>query len=306
MAVPNRFFRNYFFLNTGSPGVRFRTGDRPTEATFRELFCSVGFLKEKDDTATATTQGFVKIAQDLFSQNRNSTVDLDGFTKAVVPHQLPNVYKNPATPNSAITVTTLVTAAGRTGGTGLDFLIQNTMAITAAVQTPANPIVVTQANPGENAVLSFDFNALAALPGQVLVNTSDPNPSYLDSAFSTATPCRISFAAATGNDTVEINIKDKIREVTMYYGTNSEYAVDFINGVGQGCWSGWVVCDGNVYQNSQNVNFQTPNMIDKIPVGFNTNTLSPTMGTNVNIQANTGTPVTIATETVLLFVMYIG
>jgi hypothetical protein len=301
-----RQFRNYFFLVTGNPGVRFRTGDKPTQATFNELFCSTGFIKEKDDTASTTSQGFVKIAQDAAAQTRNSTPDIDGFTKAILPHQLPNVFKNPSFPNTAISVVSVFQNTGRVGGFGLDFLIQNTLAVTSAAQSPANPIVVTQAAPGENVVLGFNFSALAALPGQVLVNVNDPAASYLDTAFSTSTPCRISFAAAVGNDTLEVNIKDKINEVTLYHGTNAEYALDFINGIGQGCWTGWVVCDGNVYQNSQSQNVQTPNMIGRIPVGFDTGTLVPAMGTVVNLDADTGTPVTIEEEVVLLFIKYIG
>jgi hypothetical protein len=271
-----------------------------------ELFCSTGFIKESADTASLTSQGFLKIAQDTAAQTRNSTVDVDQFTKAVLPHMLPNVYK--LTGNTAIAVTSVVQATGRTGGTGLDFFVQNTLAITAPVTVPANPIVVTQVNPGENATITFNLNALAALPGKVLINALDLTAVYLEDAFTTNTPCRISFDAAVGNQSVDVDIKDKIHEVTMYYGTNAEYAVDFTAGVGNagGCWDGWVVCDGNVYQNSQSVNVQTPNMIGRIPIGFNTGTLTPTMGTATAIAADIGTPVTIATDVVLLFVLYIG
>lgn len=301
-----RFFRNYFFLNTGSPGVRFRTGDKPTQMTFSELFCSTGFIKEKDDTATLTAQGFLKIAQDAASQARNSTLDVDGFTKAVMPHQLPNVYQS--TVNSGVLVTSVNQALNRTGGTGKDFYIRNNMLVSAAT-TIGNPIIVTQVNRGSDATIDFDFSVLAAQPGQVLVNISDTQPDYLTAKISTNTTCRVAISSDIANAHTMIDVTDKIREVTMYHGTNAEYATDFAAGVGivGTCWEGWVVCDGNTYQNSQLQNVVTPNMIGRAPFGFDTGTLAPTMGTVEANSIDTPTlPVTLFEDVVILFVKYIG
>lgn len=301
-----RFLRNYFFLNTGNPGYRFRTGDKPTEQTFSELFCSTGFIKESADTASLLSQGFLKIAQDSAAQARNSTVDVDMFTKAVLPHMLPNVYAS--TVNTGITLTPVNQALNRIGGSGKDFYVRNNMKVSAAI-TLGNPIVVSQANNGADVTIDFNYLLLAALPGQVLVNSSDPTASYLDQAFSTATPCRISILPTNTNDTLEVNIKDKVREITMYHGTNVEYATDFTAGVGNAgtCWEGWVVCDGNTYQNSQLVNVPTPNMIGRTPFGFNAGTLNPVMGTVEVKQIDAPTiPVTLFEDVVLLFIKYIG
>jgi hypothetical protein len=155
-----RKLRSYFFQNTGTPGVRFRKYDKPTEQTFSELFESTGFIAEKSDTATGLAQGFTKLASDSSSNSLNSTPDVDGFAKVVQPHQLPSVVKNPLKPLTGVNVLKVVSGAGRTGGTGNEYQVENTMAI-AAGPTPLNPIIVTQPNPGENVLLDFDFTNLA-------------------------------------------------------------------------------------------------------------------------------------------------
>lgn len=39
------------------------------------------------------------------------------------------------------------------------------------------------------------------------------------------------------------------------------------NGIGSGCWENWAVCNGTTYKNSENKNIETPNLIDRFPVG---------------------------------------
>lgn len=281
----SRQFRNFFFLATGTPGVRFLKYDKPTEQTFRQLFDSVGFLKEKDDTATTSTQGFTKLSSDTAAQNRDSTPGADFFALSVRPHQLPNCLVDPAFPLNALSITPVNQATGRTGGTGKDFIFKNTLTVTAP--GPNNPIVVTQANPGENVSLTFNFANLGLLLGQVLVNNLDPTPSYLQQAISSLSPCRLDIAPDPTNDVLEFEVKDKIGEVTMYHGTNLQFTVDFPGNIGIGCWLGWVVCDGSSYPNSQSVMVATPDMRGKFPVGYDAITY-PIIGANTDNLAQSG------------------
>jgi hypothetical protein len=266
MSVANRFFRTFFFLSTGTPGVRFLKYDKPTELSFRQLFDSVGFLKEKDDTSTISTQGFTKLASDAVAQNRDSTPGSDFFALSVRPHQLPNCLVDPAFPLNALNITPLNQATGRIGGTGKDFIFRNTLTVTAP--GPLNPIVVTQANPGENVSLTFNFANLGLQIGQVLVNALDPTPSYLEQAITSVNACRLLIAPNVTNDTLDFEVKDKVGEVTMYHQSNAQFGIDFPGGIGVGCWLGWVWCDGTSYLNSQAVLVATPDMKGFFPIGY--------------------------------------
>lgn len=88
-----RFLRNYFFTPTAPsstiPGHRFLNKDQPKQKDFEELFGSIGFLGEKDDAATTTEQGFVRLATDQQVIDRNSLPDSSGFVPVVQPHQIP-------------------------------------------------------------------------------------------------------------------------------------------------------------------------------------------------------------------------
>lgn len=69
---------------------RFLKDNVPSESVFKKLFESIGFKLNKEDTATTSQQGFVKIASDANTISRTSNATND-FTAAVVPHQLPEV-----------------------------------------------------------------------------------------------------------------------------------------------------------------------------------------------------------------------
>ena len=71
--VKNRFLKNHY----------------PNENVFKKLFNSITFKLEKDDTAKETEQGLVKKATDL--QAKNNDNGTDGFTKTVIPSQLPTI-----------------------------------------------------------------------------------------------------------------------------------------------------------------------------------------------------------------------
>jgi len=277
-----RFLRNFFFLITGAPGVRFRKFDKPTEATFKQLFDSTGFIKEKDDTAKTVDQGFVKIAQDLVVQSRNSTPDSDGFTKTVIPHQLPFVYKDPNFPFTGISVTGNVNMVNRTGGSGLDFFVRNTMAISS----PDGSIVVTQNNPGENVLLHV--NTLVLPLSKVKVNVNDPTDSYLEDSFESTTTCRLGIATRPDNEKLQLTYRDKVREMTMYSGTNVQFAIDFPGNIGMGCWAGWVMADGGTYANSSSIPVTVQDMRGVFPVGYFPAGLYPNIQSNVDSGALSG------------------
>ena len=281
--MPIRFLRSFFFLITGTPGFRFRKYDKPTQATFKQLFDSAGFIKEKDDTANTVDQGFVKKAQDTASIARNTTADVDGFTKTVLPHQLPNVFANPLTPLTSIAVTSANNVTGRTGGTGKDFYIENTLAVTSI--SPS--IIVTQGAPGEDVTLdlstaSFDF-------GKVKVNALDPTATYLDSAVESYNTCRLEINTIVSNEKLSFKTKDKLYEMTMYAGTNVQFALDFPANQGAvgGCWEGWVKADGGTYLNSSSVAVTVINMPGTFPVAWGT-ALYPTIGNQVDSAALAG------------------
>lgn len=278
----NRYLRNFFFLVTGTPGVRFRKYDKPTQATYQQLFDSVAFMKESSDSATTTQQGLGKIAQDTDAINRNSTPDADAFTKILKPHMLPNVLANPSTPGTGIAVTTANNATGRTGGTGKDFYIQNTMGITSS----SPEIVVTQPAPGEDAVISFNSTGLPL--GKVMVNASDPTPSYLEDAIETDNTCRVKIQANGTNEKLQINYRDKVGECTMYAGTNVMFATDFPANIGTGCWAGWVLADGGVYNNSAGSPVTVPDLGGYMPVGYISAGLYPTLRSHTDNTAASG------------------
>lgn len=258
----NRFLRGFFFLVTGNPGVRFRKYDKPTQATYQQLFDSVAFMKESADSATTLQQGLGKIAQDSDAINRNSTPDADAFTKIVKPHMLPNVLVNPATPGTALTVTTANNTTGRTGGSGKDFYIQNTMEVTST----SPEIVVTQGNPGEDVVLSFNPGTLDL--GKVLVNASDPTASYLEDAVETDTPCLLEITPNGTNEKLKFNLKVRVGDLRMYAGTNIMFAADFPANIGTGCWAGYVLADGGTYTDSNGNLVAVPDMTGYFPVGY--------------------------------------
>lgn len=282
--VGPRFLRNFFFLVTGNPGVRFRKYDKPTQATFQQLFDSVGFLKEKDDTSTTSTQGFVKLALDTNAISRDSSVDADQFSKVVQPHQLPNVFKNPATPNTAITVSSANNTTGRTGGTGKDFYVQNTMSVTSS--SPA--IVATQTNPGENVVLSLNTTGLDL--GKVLVNVSDPTASYLEDAVESGNTCRLDIAANVTNEKLTLTVKDKILEMTMFAGSNIQFSTYFPanQGLAGSCWEGWVLANGGTYTNSSGSPVTVLDMGGYFPVGYKSPGNYPTLQAHVDSGAAAG------------------
>tara|TARA_R100000093_G_C1942537_1_gene72770 strand:- start:520 stop:1713 length:1194 start_codon:yes stop_codon:yes gene_type:complete len=267
----DRHSRGYFFINTGTPGVRFLQYDKPTETTFLELFQSVGFISDCRDTAKKEEQGFVVCAKDPQSEARDSTPDSNGFTKAVIPHQLPNVY--PMDGSCGIAVTEVINPRNCCDGTAKDFELENTMVVSAAnLDTCDNPspLGVIQAGPGCEAIVTFDatsvFNCdgVVVPPGQVTVCCTDTTAVCLSEAFTTTTPCFVEIEPTT-TDPCEIDIRVTpflVDEIRLFAGNTSQ--------LGSGQYTDWYLCDGNN---------GTIDLRGKYPIGFDGNVYSPIGGT---------------------------
>ncbi len=74
---------------------RFRENNKPTEATFGDLFESILFKENPTDTATETTSGHVRIANKE-EINGETDVDVDGVQNVVKPSFLPKVDISPS------------------------------------------------------------------------------------------------------------------------------------------------------------------------------------------------------------------
>jgi len=80
--------RSYFFSSMmGSLGRLFRTGNKPDEKAFKDLFSSILFFKESGDTAKENTPGHAKKETDQRAKNREG-IHVDGQTRVVSAHQL--------------------------------------------------------------------------------------------------------------------------------------------------------------------------------------------------------------------------
>ena len=201
----------------------------------------------------------------------------------MLPHQLPNVFANPLTPLTSIAVTSANNVTGRTGGTGKDFYIENTLAVTSI----STAIIVTQGAPGEDVTL--DLSTASFDIGKVKVNALDPTATYLDSAVESGNTCRLQITTIPSNEKLSFKTTDKLYEMTMYAGTNVQFALDFPANQGAvgGCWEGWVKADGGTYLNSSSVAVTVINMQGTFPVAWGT-ALYPTIGNQVDSAALAG------------------
>tara|TARA_R100001594_G_scaffold36459_4_gene66235 strand:+ start:38210 stop:39538 length:1329 start_codon:yes stop_codon:yes gene_type:complete len=257
ISAGSRKARAYFFLNTGTPGVRFLQYDEPTEGTFRELFDSVGFLSDCRDTAKKEEQGFVVCAKDQNAIDRDSTPDANGYTKSVLPHQLPNVYAKDD--GCGVEVTQVINTRDCCDGTALDFEVTNTMVVDdnddKDVNGNPNPVEVTQAGPGCDTHISFkptdvhNDNGVQVEPGKVVVCPDDTESKYLSEVLTTETPCTVDISAkdtdADGNCEVVVNVKPwLLGEIKMISGTVLNDTTCFAGSIGVGQFEGWHICDG--------------------------------------------------------------
>lgn len=90
--------KNWFFTITrtaSKPGTRFLRLDRPDENTYRRLIDSVPFFLEEEDRAKPDQQGLVHAATDTEAKQYDDG-EISYKTKAVQPHQLPEVAPAPS------------------------------------------------------------------------------------------------------------------------------------------------------------------------------------------------------------------
>lgn len=79
--------RSYFFdVPSGNSYKRFKSENIPDEKAYRDLFESLAFKLEEDDTASESQQGLVKLATDNQARDRDI---VSGMQISVRPHQLP-------------------------------------------------------------------------------------------------------------------------------------------------------------------------------------------------------------------------
>lgn len=71
-------------------GTRFRSNDKPPQATFEDLIESTIFKTEPDDKATTDQNGHVRIASS--AEAKGNAAQFPNYTSVVIPEQLPQVY----------------------------------------------------------------------------------------------------------------------------------------------------------------------------------------------------------------------
>lgn len=79
-----------YLVNGKVENNRFLKNHVPSEGIFRKLFASIPFFLNKESTATTTTQGLVKVANDVNASERTSEVENE-MRSVIEPHQLPDV-----------------------------------------------------------------------------------------------------------------------------------------------------------------------------------------------------------------------
>lgn len=231
--MPTRRARTYFQGPDGLQYDKFSTNNRPSKLTFNYLFQSVGFIAEKDDTASTSSQGFGKIASDTRCQTNDSTLSGDGFTTFVRPHQLPWIVAEGG--SNQLSVTPTYGTSNRTGGSGNTFTVKNLLTVANDGTTPIPFVTVTQSNPGEAVTLVYS---------SANFNTAVGNCAAYTTLYNT-------FVAAMG--TIG---NGKLGEIKMYGFYNEEIGAtncEFdATGIGRaagingatGIWEGWVLLIG--------------------------------------------------------------
>lgn len=256
-----RFLKSYFFVDTVD-NSRFREGDEPTEQEFRNLFDSVAFIREKNDTAKLNEQGLAKCTEDLNAELRDSSEGPDQMKRFIQAHQLPNVLTDMG---SGIGITILDQVTGRTGGAGRDFKISNlqrltgTLPITIVGTTNSTTGIVTYA-------ISLDPTALSTLEtGKVKVTENDTTADYLLFSLESLNPnIALTSLSPGGNERVGINWVERVGEVKMFAGNAATVFAGSYNNTPGHVWRGWALCDGGTYNS-----ILTPDMRGYVPIGYN-------------------------------------
>lgn len=260
-----RFLRNFFKATVASKD-RFRTGDKPTQTNFDKLFDSLGFVNDPDDSATTTTQGFVRQATD--AEAEAGTTTSPDFPMATSPSQLPAVR------SSDNTITVLGESEVLSGGkTRRRYNIKNPMTVTE-FDTANQPVVVIQSGPGANVVIKWDGSKIVE-SGKVKVDSND-TAEYLEQKLSSENDSVKITKVSGPPDVLDLKVMGKYKEITMWYGTVAQMGSQFPGGICSDVtdrWYGWAICNGNTYNGNA-----TPDLRGLFPVGYDS-TNYPNMGT---------------------------
>jgi len=289
--MPNIFTRRSrtFFQGADGPQYdKFSTKNKPTKRVFRWLFESIGFLGESNDTAQTDVQGFVQLNTDAEAQVRNSTSSANGFVKVTQAHHLAHIIADSNSDNpdgdgrtsNALSVRALYGTYGRTGGSGVTYIIKNTFTI--SFSDPLDFLTFNQTAPGSN--VEFGFNS-AAFNTKVSETTTITNISERVT--------NVIKAVATG-------YLGEIKMYSLFNEAMGSINCEFdINGVGRGegvegstgNWIGWVILNGQSAATLKSPPYNAPDaIIDRISTGgviMNTARSYPT-GISTDVSENKG------------------
>lgn len=170
--------KTYFFTGVDGPtGHLFRTGNKPKRADYETLLDSVPFILDVADTAKENESGHIKIETDSRAIGR-SLPAADGFSRAVLAHQLP-VVKGALDAGDVVVSTTTVSGitikeVTRNDGTRIrrDYVVTSGLSLTSA----AGSIVITPIANGFN----LEVNPAIVDNFTVKADAGDVAPGYLD------------------------------------------------------------------------------------------------------------------------------
>ncbi len=208
----------------GAAGILFRTGNFPRSTVFKDLFESVLFKLNPEDSATHDVAGHSRIETDQRAILRSLEVG-DGFTRFVQSHHLPVVIAAPSgqhvlhssVNNGDIGVDEYIYSYN-SGETRMDYLVRSRLSFISS----NNSIVITPNGEGE-----YDFHVNPAYSDtyMVIMNAGDNNPDYIGNKIDTSlyvTPSTLLGVNHGNTDTVLINTTPNgILANVNYQNTNS-------------------------------------------------------------------------------------
>jgi hypothetical protein len=169
--------KTYFFTGVDGPtGHLFRTGNKPKRADYETLMDSVPFILDPADSAKENEAGHTRIETDSRAIGR-SLPAADGFSRAVLAHQLP-VIKGTLDVGDVVVSTTTVSGitikeVTRTDGTRIrrDYIITSGLSLTS----PLGSIVITPVANG----FELEVNPAITDTYKVMGDAGDGVPGYL-------------------------------------------------------------------------------------------------------------------------------
>lgn len=170
--------KTYFFTGIDGPtGHVFNTGNKPKKSDYQNLFDSVPFILDVADTAKENESGHIKIETDLRASNR-SLPGTDGFSRAVMAHQLPVIKNTNSVGDVVVSTTTMngitIDEVTRTDGTKTrrDYVIRSGLSFSS----PLGSLIITPILNG----YTLEVNPAISDTYKVMSDAGDPTPDYLD------------------------------------------------------------------------------------------------------------------------------